>query len=478
MKRISKFMAILLTFVMIASALVACGKKETKDTGNDAATKAPSEDTKSADSSKEEKVDEIYYLNFKPEIAEVYEKIAADYEAETGIKVKVVTAASCTYQQTLTSEVAKSDPPTIFQINGPVGYGIWKDYCADLKDTKLYSYLTDKSLATTDGDGVYGIPYAVEGYGIIYNNAVMSKYFALSNKATEYTSMDQINNFAALKAVTEDMTKNKDALGIKGVFASTSLTAGEQWRWHTHLLNLPLYYEFSENKDFNNTVSAGLAANEVQFKYSDNFKNIFDLYINNSCTEKGLLGGKTVNDSMVEFALGQCAMVQNGNWAWSQINGVEGNTVKEADIKFMPIYTGMSGEENQGLCVGTENFFAINSKVSEAKQKASEDFLDWLFSSDKGKAYVKDQLGFITPFSTFTDAEKPADPLAKEVISWMSSGKTNIAWTFAAFPSETFKNTFGDALLEYAQGTKTWDEAVTIMKDTWKAEKANPTATN
>jgi raffinose/stachyose/melibiose transport system substrate-binding protein len=306
----------------------------------------------------------------------------------------------------------------------------------------------------------------------------MSKYFALSNKATEYTSMDQINNFTALKAVVEDMTKNKKALGIEGVFASTSMSAGEQWRWQTHLANLPLYYEFKDNTAYDNTILAGLASNEIQFKYSDNFKNTFDLYINNSCTEKGLLGSKTVNDSMAEFALGQSAMVQNGNWAWSQISGVDGNTVKEEDIKFMPIYTGMPNEEKQGLCVGTENYLAINNKVSEAKQKASIDFIEWLFTSDKGKDYVTNKLGFIAPFNTFKENEKPADPLAKEVLAWMEKdGVTSVGWTFAAFPSEQFKNDFGDALLEYVQGSKKWDDVVTKVKESWKAEKANPTKT-
>ena len=139
----------------------------------------------------------------------MYNEIAADYEAETGIKVKVVTAASGTYDQTLKSEIAKSDPPTIFQMNGPVGYQSWKDYCLDLKDTDLYNFLSDKSLAVREGDGIYGIPYVVEGYGIIYNNAIMEKYFALENKAIDVTSMDQINNFATLKAVVDDMTANE-----------------------------------------------------------------------------------------------------------------------------------------------------------------------------------------------------------------------------------------------------------------------------
>ena len=477
MKKISKVFAILLAIVMIVGSFAACGKKEAaQDTAENtpaATNKDTAEATPAADTATEEKVDEIYYLNFKPEIAEVYDQIAADYEAETGVKVKVVTAASGTYEQTLKSEVAKSDPPTIFQINGPVGYESWKDYCADLKDTQLYSYLSDKSLAVTSGDGVFGIPYVVEGYGIIYNNAIMQKYFALTNRATTIASMDEVNNFATLKAVVEDMTAHKADLGIDGVFASTSLSAGEQWRWQTHLANLPLFYEFKDNTAFDNTVLAGLASNEIQFKYGDNYRNIFDLYVNNSVSEKGLLGSKTVNDSMAEFALGRCAMVQNGNWAWSQISGVDGNVVKSEDIKFMPIYTGVAGEENQGLCVGTENYFAINSKVSEAKQKASIAFVEWLFSSEKGKSYVTNQLGFIAPFNTFTDAEKPADPLAREVLAWMSKdGVSSVAWTFAAFPSEDFKNAFGDALLEYAQGSKTWEDVATTVKDSWKAEKA------
>ena len=121
---------------------------------------------------------------------------------------------------------------------------------------------------------------------------------------------------------------------------------------------------------------------------------------------------------MAEFALGDCAMVQNGNWAWAQINGIDGNMVKEEYIKFMPIYTGMDGEENQGLCIGTENYLAINSQASEEKKQASIDFINWLFTSNVGKAYVTDDLGFIAPFDTFNDDEKPADPLSKEVINW------------------------------------------------------------
>ena len=459
---------LLLVALMVTSLFTGCTQQPEGDVTPPDAPAAPDAPDAPDDS---DTATEIYFLNFKPEIADVYAEIAAAYEAETGGKVKVETAAAGTYEQTLRSEIAKSDAPTIFQINGPVGFQSWSDYCLDLSGSDLYEMLSDKSLAVTSGDGVYGIPYVVEGYGIIYNNAIMNAYFALDGAVA--SSIDEVNNFAKLKAVVEDMQAKKSELGIDGVFASTSLLAGEQWRWQTHLANLPLYYEFNDNTAYDNTVLAGLAADTIEFKYGDNFKNIFDLYIENSVSGKGLLGNISVNDSMAEFALGRCAMVQNGNWGASQILGVEGNTVADEDIKFLPIYTGIAGEENQGLCIGTENYLCINSQVSAEKQQASLDFLVWLFSSETGKGFVKEKLMFIAPFNTFEDDEKPTDPLAKEVLAWMEKdGVVSVAWTFAAFPSEAFKNYFGDALLEYAQGSKTWEDVADIVVTHWASEKA------
>lgn len=419
------------------------------------------------------KKSQVYFLNFKPESATVYEELAKKYEEEKGVKVKVVTAAANNYEQTLKSEIAKSDAPTIFQVNGPVGYDSWKQYCLDLKDSKLYSYLSDKSLAITDNGGVYAIPYVVEGYGIIYNDAIMKKYFALENKKTDLNSAAEIDSFAELKAVVEDMTANLDKLGIKGVFASTSLATGEDWRWQTHLLNIPLYHEFYEQDREADVSLSMLDAQNLAYKYNQNFENIFDLYVNNSVTPKTLLGAKSVADSMAEFALGEAAMVQNGNWAWSQISGVDGNTVKQEDIKMLPIYMGIEGESSQGICIGTENFFAINKNADETQQKESLAFLEWLFSSETGKKYVTEKLGFITPFNTFSENELPNDPLAKEISRYMNdSNIKNIPWAFTAFPSESFKKDVGSALLDYVQGNKKWEDVKKIITEKWKSERS------
>ena len=274
-----KLVSILLV-VLMACALFANGEKE-------AASSAKGE---------------VYFLNFKPEIAEVYTNVVAPaFEKETGIKLKVVTAASNQYASTLKSEMAKSNPPVIFQTNGPVGLQGSLNDVAPLENSKFYSILADKSMALTADGHVVAIPYAVEGYGIIYNDAIMRKYIALPG--AKIKSVDEINSFAVLKAVVEDMQAKKDQLGIKGVFASTSMAPGNDWRWQTHLFNAPLYQEFADKDNGSGATLTGLAASAFDFKYANEFKILWDLYLNNSTPAKGILGGKSVDDSMAEFSL-------------------------------------------------------------------------------------------------------------------------------------------------------------------------------
>ena len=164
--------------------------------------------------------------------------------------------------------------------------------------------------------------------------------------------------------------------------------------------------------------------------------------------------------------------VQNGNWAWSQISDVSGNVVKEDAIKFLPMYMGLPDEEKTGINVGTENYFAVNSKASEEDQQASKDFLDWLFTSEKGKAHVVNDLGFIAPFQNYTEADTPADPLAKQVQAAISdTSVSTIPWDFQYFPSQQFKDQFGGNLAQYASGNMKWEDVVSKFVADWKAEK-------
>jgi raffinose/stachyose/melibiose transport system substrate-binding protein len=305
----------------------------------------------------------------------------------------------------------------------------------------------------------------VETYGIIYNDAILRKYFALPGKAVNIGSAGEIKNFAALKAVVEDIQKNRAALGIGGAFASTSFSPGEDWRWQTHLANLPVYFEYRDK-------NVGDLP-RIEFSYSKYFQNIFDLYINNSITDRKMIGAKTVGDSMSEFALGQVAFVQNGNWGWGQISGESGNVVKPEDVKFLPIYTGAPGEEKQGLCTGTENFICVNGKASEADQAASIKLLEWLFSTTSGKKNVIEKLGFVAPFSTFGVDERPSDPLAKEMFRYLDdTSLVSVSWNFVSFPSQAFKDKLGADLYQYSLGNKSWDALTKETIESWATEKA------
>ena len=170
----------------------------------------------------------VYYLNFKPEQDEDWQNLAKEYTEETGTEVTVVTAASGQYETTLQSEMAKSDAPTLFQVNGPVGLKNWKDYCYDLKDSDIYSQLTSDSYSLKDGDAVDGIAYVIESYGLIVNKTLLEK--------AGYT-LDDIKSFDDLKKVADDIQSKKDDLGIKGAFTSAGMDGSSDWRFKTHLAN-------------------------------------------------------------------------------------------------------------------------------------------------------------------------------------------------------------------------------------------------
>ena len=399
----------------------------------------------------------VYYLNFKPEAADQWTALAKEYTKEKGVEVKVQTAASGTYEQTLKSEIAKTEAPTLFQVNGPVGYQNWKKYTADMSNTDVYKELTNQDVALKDGDKVVGVPYVMETYGLIYNKDILNKYFALDG--AKATSMDEIDNFDTLKAVADDMQARKDELGIKGAFTSAGFDSSSDWRFKTHLANLPLYYEF---KDDNVTEQPAT----IKGTYLPNYKKIFDLYIADSTTDPTQLSAKTGDDANSEFALGEAAFYQNGTWAWTDLQKAG---MKAESVGMMPIYTGVKGEEKQGLATGSENYWCINDKASDADKKATEDFLSWVITSDTGKKAISQDMGFTTPFKTFDDV-KFDNPLTEAAVEDQKSGTTQVSWNFTMMPSEEWKNKVGQALLEYAQGTGKWDAVKTAFVDGWASE--------
>ena len=403
----------------------------------------------------------VYYLNFAPEVADQWEALAEKYSEETGTEVQVVTAASGTYESTLKSEMDKNEAPTLFQVNGPVGLATWKDYCYDLKDTDVYKNLASDDFALVNEDGsVSGIAYKIETYGLIYNKSLLNDYFETDGAVV--TSVDEINNFDTLKAVVEDITAKKDELGIEGAFTSAGMDSSSDWRFKTHLANIPIYYEYKAD---------GITSTDaIKGTYLDNYKNIWDLYINNATCEPSMISSKTAEDARAEFALGEAVFYQNGTWETSGI--LEEGDLTEDDLGMLPIYIGVEGEENQGLCTGSENYWCVNAKASEEDIQATVDFLTWRITSDEGRTAISKDMGFATPFTTFGDDYAADNVLVNEAAKYVEDGKTSVTWCFTTMPSENWKNGVGSALLEYAQGTGEWDGVVTAFVDGWATEYA------
>lgn len=401
----------------------------------------------------------VYYLNFKPEQNDQWVALGKVYTEKTGVPVTVVTAASGTYDTTLKSELVKSDPPTLFQVGNRNGLDTWKDYLYDLKDTEVYKQLKSDEFAMKDGDAVLAVAYVIETYGIIYNKTLVAKYIALDG--AKIKDVGEINTFATLKAVVEDIQARKDELGVLGAFTSAGMDSSSDWRFKTHLANLPIYYEFKDRGIFD--------ADTMEGTYLDHYKAIWDLYINNSTVNPGLIGGKTGEDSVSEFVLGEAFFYQNGTWAYSDI--VKGG-IGADEIGMLPILIGAPGEENQGLTTGTENFWVVNKNAAEADVKATIDFLAWVISSDEGRKALAFEMGFVTPFATFTDEYVTDNSLIKAANEYLAAGKTPVSWNFSSIPSDAWKDGVGAALLQYAQGTKGWDAVVTAFVDGWATEKA------
>ena len=421
-----------LAAVMTASALTGCGGAS---------------DKKESDSKKEAK-GTVYYLNFKPEADAQWQELADIYTEKTGVKVNVVTAAANQYETTLKSEMGKSEAPTLFQVNGPVGLASWKDYCYDLKDSEIAKQITSDDFLLKDGDAVDGIGYAIESYGIIYNKNLLKK--------AGYTQ-DDIKNFDDLKKVAEDITKRSKDLGFSA-FTSAGMDGSSDWRFKTHLANLPIYYEYQQDNIENTDAIKGT--------YLDNYRNIWDLYVNNSTTSPKQLSTKTGDDAVAEFVTEKAVFYQNGTWAYSDIADIG-----DENLGMLPIYIGVDGEEDQGLCTGTENYWCVNKKASKEDIQATLDFMKWVVESDEGRDMLANQMGFVTPFTTFADY-LPDNPLVKANAEYTEAGKTPVSWNFTTMPSENWKNNLGGALLNYAQGTGTWDSVQTAFVDGWAEEYA------
>ena len=432
-----KYLALILALVLTFS-LAACGSK-------------------SEETTEETPTGSVYYLNFKPEADAAWQTLAAQYTQETGVPVKVVTAASGTYSETLTAEMDKGDSaPTMFQCGNQAGLDTWGDYCYDLSgsDVAGQQTTTDFNLYKADGS-LACIGYCYECYGIIVNKALLEK---------AGHSLDEIKDFASLKTVAEDITARHASGELDfAAFTSSGMDGSSSWRFSGHLANMPLFYEFRDDN-----VTAQPAT--ITGKYLDNFKNIWDLYINNADTDPTQLATATGDQAEAEFGQSKAAFFQNGSWEYANLvtDDTKGFKMNADDLAMIPIYCGVEGEDKAGLCCGTENCWAVNSQASEENIQATLDFMNWVVTSDAGTQMMAEQFGPI-PFKA---AKQSENVFFNDANTYIANGNYTVTWAFNYTPNvDTWRAGVVAALTQYSAGGS-WDDVKTAFVDGWATQYA------
>ena len=400
---------------------------------------------------------EVRYLNGRPEQKEQWEALAREYTRQSGVPVQVRTAVPG--QEDLCAQLAGPNPTTLFWVEGPADMEEWGPYCYDLADSQVYRQLKSEDFALKKEGRVTAVAYGIETYSLICNKEILRRYCQLEGAVIRDAS--EIQNFETLKAVAEDMQSRREELGIQGAFASAGMENSSAWRFQSHLANLPLYYEYRD---------AGVySARQVQGSYLDNFRQIWNLYLQNSTVPSALIGSKTGDDAAQEFAGGQACFYQNGTWAYEQIAG---DQVADEDIGMLPLYIGVEGEENQGLVTGSENYWCVNRQADPREIRATLDFLEWVITSEEGRRSLGQQLGLVTPFRTFGEEYTPDNPLVQAAEESLRSGRYSVGWCFTTMPSEQWREELGRAMLRYAQGTGSWPQVEEAFRKGWQSSRS------
>ena len=449
MKNLKRVLALSMAGCMAVGMLAGCNNGGDSGSGSTNSTAAGSTEAPAGEGGDASK-GSVYWLNFKPESDAVLKEVAKMYTEETKVPVNVVTAASGKYEETLSAEMDKSTPPTLFVIGTPEKAKQWGDRAADLKGTKIADELNTDAYNVYDPDGkLVSIGYCYEAYGIIVNPDLVEK---AGHK------VDDIKDFASLKTVVEDIHKRAGELKFDA-FTSCDMDDSSSWRFTGHMANLEYFYE---EKKAGKTWTECPAT--ITGEYLPNFKNLYDLCINNSISKPTELatGG---HDASAQFKEGKAAFTVQGSWEY------EGMKDKIPNAKMIPYYCGVEGEDKAGLNCGTENCWAVNSKASADDQAATLDFMYWCVTNQKASRMLVDTFG-VMPYK---NAAESTNAFLKNANDYSAAGNYVMDWATNFQPNvDEYRKALVSALNAYNadQSDKNWEQVKTAFVDGWAAQYA------
>lgn len=400
--KLKKVCGLLMGTIMMASMVLAgCGSGKDDAKGSSAAGQESQDQTEgtgggseSNGGASEGSANKIVVFQSKVEISDQLEALAKDYEAETGVEVEVWGTTGDDYFQQLKSRLANNQGPTVMSFAPGTESEQMKNYLTDLGDLSFVDKLGAGLADEIDGK-IVGIPYTVEGFGVVYNKSLVD---AEAIKSTD----DFIN-----------MLKEQKEAGLTGLGLSQ-----ESYFLIGHILNAS--FALQENpEEFIQEVIDG----KVNLKDVPEFQEFAKLYdaIRTYCYNPL---EANYDKECGDFATGKSAAIHQGNWCYSMFADYDMDF--EMGLAPLPICG------NDKITAAVPTAWYINSQASPEEIQAGKDFLEWLYTSETGTNYLMKEFGFIPIVEGMEN--DTLDPLSQAVTPYTESGKT-MGSALNAFPA-------------------------------------------
>jgi len=400
---------ILLTVSAMIGVLSACGGSSNGNAGAGSPTASGTSSPEASPGGAAEKQVKISLFQSKVEIAEPLEALAEKYKEETGNEVEVWGSAGDAYATQLQAKLTAGEGPTVFSVATGEEAEKFKSYFADLSNED-YAKNIAPDMALKDGDKVVGVPYGVEGFGLVYNKSLVDP-----QQMTDLASFTQL------------LEKFK-AEGKNGISLSQ-----EAYFLIGHIMNTPFALQ-ADPQDF----IAKLNNGEVKMADTKEFQEFARFLEAIRANAENPLEVK-YDTQMGDFAVGETAMVHQGNWSYGMLADF-------GDLGFDIGMTALPLSGNDKIAVGVASNWVVNAKASADQIKAANAFLNWMFTSETGKNAIVNEFKFI-PAMTNIEAEN-LDPLSQAVYEATNSGET-IPWAMNYFPQGIIVNDLAPAAQEF-----------------------------
>ena len=439
-----KAVSTVLTAAMVAGMMTGCGSAGGSTDTQEAAGNSAGDDQVVID-----------VFQNKNEISDALQAAIDTYEEKNpNVKINLETVGGSDYASSLKAKMLGNDPVEIFTLGGPDDIASYQEYLEPLTDQEWVSHVTAGGVdnVTVDGE-VYGLPLAIEGYGLIYNKKIFEAAGIDASTLTTYDAIDKA--FADLQ---KQIDEGKLAEEFPVLEAVEEYAAKESWIVGLHTNNVALSQEFKSAANAFNSKT-------VAYTYGDQLKDLIDLETKYTSSKDNLSLLNSVDYSTQVgggLAIERVAVVQQGNWISSEVSNVSEDVLDNLGILPIPL----KGVVEDSIAVGVSNYWCVNSKSSDAEKKAAKDFLNWLYQSDEGKEIVVNNLGFIPAFDNY-DNVSISDPLSAEVKRYVDAGKT-IPWVFSGQPSG-WDSKVAANIQNYLAGSMTWDEVIAQNISDWES---------